>query len=49
MEASIVKQYSMVECNLTECVDADSSESVYVNPDTEEKRILLRNLLSGTA
>jgi len=45
----MVKQYNIVECKLTECVDVNSSVSVYINPDTEEKRILLRKLLSVNA
>ena len=41
MEASMVKQYNIVECKLTECVDEKSSVSIYINPDAEEKRILI--------
>jgi len=37
----MVKQYNIVDCKLIECVDANSSVNVYINPDAEEKRILI--------
>ena len=37
----MVKHYGIVECRLTECVEAKNSVSVYINPDAEEKRTLI--------
>jgi magnesium transporter len=37
----MVKQYGIVECRLAECVEAKNSVSVYINPDSEEKRTLI--------
>lgn len=37
----MVKQYGIVDCRLAECVEAKNSVSVYINPDAEEKRILI--------